>query len=138
MDKTIFAQVLELVPRRRLKSLSKREEQRHGNCKLSAWEQFICMSFAQLTHCNGLRDIETCFRAMSHKTYHLGMHSNVSKSQLSRINNQRPSIIFSTLAKMLIKEARALYRNDRFDKEMNEVVYALDSTYISLCLSMFP
>ena len=138
MDKAVFRQLLELVPQRSFRRTVARHESKHNNQILSAWEQFICMSFAQLTHCNGLRDIETSFRAMSHKTYHLGVHSNISKSQLSRVNNQRPSIIFSTLAKMLIKEARKLYRNDRFDKEMDEVVYALDSTYISLCLSMFP
>jgi Domain of unknown function (DUF4372) len=96
------------------------------------------MSFAQLTGCSGLRNIETCLRAMSSKLYHIGIHSNISKSSLARANDSRPSIIFKILCEELILQAKELYKNDRFSEDLNETVYALDSTYISLCLSMFP
>lgn len=138
MDKIIFLQLLEFIPKRRFKRLAKSQERLKRNDSLSAYEQFICMSFAQLTNCNGLRDIETSFRAMSHKLYHLGLYKNVSKSNLSRANNKRPSVIFKDLADILIKEARSLYEDDEFKDLLDEVVYILDSTYISLCLSIFP
>lgn len=138
MDKIIFSQLLDFAPKRNLKNSSKRSGIVHGNKKISVWEQFICMSFAQLTGCAGLRDIQTSFSAMSHKMYHLGIYSNISKSNLSRVNNQRPSEVFRSLVINLMKEARSLYKEDRFDKTLNEVVYVLDSTYISLCLSLFP
>lgn len=96
------------------------------------------MSFAQLTSCSGLRNIETCLRAMSSKLYHRGLHSNISKTSLSRINDTRSSTIFKSLCESLIKIARELYKEDKFCDSINEIVYVLDSTYISLCLSMFP
>lgn len=138
MAQTIFFQLLEFVPKRTFKSLAKhtRGELRAGS--ISAWEQFICMSFAQLTNCRGLREIEVSFNAMSHKTYHLGIHSGVSRSNLSRANNKRPSAIFKSLAELLIKQATTLYKGDKFEQELRQAVYVLDSTYISLCLSLFP
>lgn len=138
MEKIIFRQLLELIPQRSFRRIAASHESTFRNKKTSAWEQFICMSFAQLTGCNGLRDIQTSFSAMSHKMYHLGIHSNVSRSNLSRVNNQRPSEIFRSLVILLMKEAKSLYREDKFDKTLDEVVYVLDSTYISLCLSLFP
>lgn len=138
MEKTIFRQLLELVPQRSFRRIAEKDESRHGNQRITAWEQFIYMSFAQLTHCNGLRDIQTSFRAMSHKAYHLGIQTDIARSNLSRANNTRPSIIFKLLAQILIEEARSLYKDDRFESELNEMVYVLDSTYISLCLSLFP
>lgn len=138
MEKTVFRQLLEFVPQRSFRRIVEKHEVTHGNQKVSAWEQFIYMSFAQLTHCNGLRDIQTSFRAMSHKAYHLGIQTNIARSNLSRANNSRPSVIFKSLAIFLIKEARRLYKDEKFENELNEVVYVLDSTYISLCLSLFP
>jgi len=138
MDKIIFSQLLDFAPKRNLKNSAKKTKIVHGNKKISAWEQFVCMCFAQLTGCSGLRDIQTSFSAMSHKMYHLGIYSNISKSNLSRVNNQRPSEVFRSLVINLMKEARSLYKEDRFDKTLDEVVYVLDSTYISLCLSLFP
>ena len=138
MDKIIFAQLLDFVPRRKFKSVAKANEKQHGNQRLGIWEQFVCLSFAQLTQCNGLRDIQTSFSAMSHKTYHLGIQSRISKSTLSRTNEKRSSGIFKSLAERLIKEAKQLYKNDKFENNLDEVVYVLDSTYIALCLSLFP
>src|SRR5690606_12176612 len=96
------------------------------------------MSFAQLTNCSGLREIETGLSVMSHKTYHLGLHSGISKSNLSRANNKRPSQIYKSLAELLIKEASKLYRGEKLEQDLKHAVYVLDSTYISLCLSLFP
>ena len=97
MNKTVFSQLLSFTPKRQFKSWSKRKERPE---RLTAWEQFICMSFAQLTNCNGLREIELSFAAMSHKHYHLGLHSSVSRSNLSLANNRRSSEIFKTLAEL--------------------------------------
>jgi len=138
MDKIIFAQLLNFIPRRKFKSLAKSKDKLRRSDSLTALEQFICMAFAQLTNCSGLRDIETSLMAMSHKVYHLGLQNSVSKSNLSRVNNKRPSIVFKSLAELLIKEARELYKDEAFENLLDEVVYILDSTYISLCLSLFP
>jgi hypothetical protein len=138
MDKIIFAQLLEHVPKRSFKKRATKLDNSNGNQKLSSWEQFLCMSFAQLTSCSGLRNIETCLRAMSSKLYHIGLYSDISKTSLSRINDTRSSTIFKSLCESLIKIAKELYKDDKFCNSINEIVYVLDSTYISLCLSMFP
>jgi len=138
MDKIIFAQLLEHVPKHSFKKRANKLDNSNGNQKLSSWEQFLCMSFAQLTSCSGLRNIETCLRAMSSKLYHIGLHSEISKTSLSRINDTRSSAIFKSLCESLIKIAKELYKEDKFCDSINEIVYVLDSTYISLCLSMFP
>ena len=138
MYKLIFSQMLDYAPQRSLRRIVERHDVEHGNQKLSAWEQFICMSFAQLTHCSGLRDIETCLRGFSSKCYHVGLQNRVSKSTLARMNDTRPSIIFKTFCELLIKQARKLYENEKFMEDLKETVYVLDSTYIKLCLSMFP
>lgn len=138
MYKVIFSQLLDYAPTRSFRKIVSRLDVDHGNQKLSAWEQFICMSFAQLTHCSGLRDIETCLRGMSNKCYHVGLQTRVSKSTLARMNDSRPSIIFKTFCELLIKQARKLYANEKFIEDLNETIYVLDSTYIKLCLSMFP
>ena len=138
MDKTVLRQLLDLVPQRSFRRLSCEQKVSFDKQGLSAWEQFICMSFAQLTHCTGLREIEISVSAMSHKTYHLGLHSSVSKSNLSRANNKRPSSVFKSLAELLIKQASNLYKGEKLEEELKQAVYILDSTYISLCLSLFP
>lgn len=135
MSKTVFSQLLEFTPKRQFKILSKDKARPE---KLSAWEQFICMSFAQLTHCSGLREIEISFATMSHKLYHLGIHTGISKSNLSRANNSRPSTIFKMLAELLIQRASKLYKDEPFERDLKNAVYVLDSTYIAICLSLFP
>ena len=136
MGKTVFRQILELVPQRSFQRLALEHKTKFDNRGITAWEQFICMSFAQLTECSGLRDIETSLTAMSHKSYHLGLHSSVSKSNLSRANNKRPSLIFKLLAELLIKQAKKLYKGDPQEQEITQAVYALDSSYITLCFSL--
>ena len=112
-----------------------------GNYKtrdFSCWNQFLCMSFGQLTYRESLRDIETCLRAVQNKLYHMGIKSKVSKSTLADANEKRDYRIYEDFAQILIAQARELYRHEDFEKELDETVYALDSTTIDLCLSLFP
>jgi hypothetical protein len=113
--------------------------------KFSCWDQFLCMSFAQLTYRESLRDIETCLRdietclrAMQPKLYHMGIKSKVSRSTLAEANEKRDWRIYADFAQILIAQARELYKQEEFEKELDETVYALDATTIDLCLSLFP
>jgi hypothetical protein len=96
------------------------------------------MSFAQLTYRESLRDIETCLRAMQSKLYHMGIKSKISKSTLADANEKRDWRIYADFAQILIAQARELYRHEDFENQLDETVYALDSTIIDLCLSLFP
>ena len=102
-------------------------------------DQFLCMAFAQLTYRESLRDIEACLRAMRGKLYHMGVISgNIARSTLADANENRDWRIYADFAQVLIHHARDLYANDDFGVELEETVYALDSTMIELCLSLFP
>ena len=96
------------------------------------------MAFAQLTYRESLRDIECCLRSLQNKLYHMGIKGKVSRSTLADANENRDWRIYSDLAQILIHEARQLYANDDFGLELDETVYALDSSTIDLCLSVFP
>jgi hypothetical protein len=104
----------------------------------SCFDQFLCMAFAQLSYRESLRDIESCLRAMQNKVYHLGIRGRVSKSTLADANERRDWRIFADFAQVLISIARELYAGDDFGVELDETVYALDSSTIDLCLSLFP
>src|SRR3989339_1633002 len=104
----------------------------------TCWEQFLVMAFAQLTYRESLRDIETCLRAMKNKLYHLGIRNNISRSTLADANEKRDCKIYADFANILIKEAKELYSDEKFFNELDETIYALDSTTIDLCLSLFP
>jgi transposase len=96
------------------------------------------MAFAQLTYRESLRDIEACLRAQRNKLYHMGIRSNISRNTLANANKVRDWRIYAEFAHNLIHTARALYANDDFGVELDQTVYALDSTTIDLCLSVFP
>jgi len=96
------------------------------------------MAFAQLTYRESLRDIETCLRSVPNKLYHMGFHGRVSRSTLADANEKRDWRIYADFAQVLIHLARRLYIDDDFGVELNDTVYALDSTTIDLCLSLFP
>jgi len=96
------------------------------------------MAFAQLSYRDSLRDTVTCLRAMQNKLYHMGIRGRISKSTLADANEKRDWRIYSDFAQILINRARHIYQNDPFGAEINETVYALDSSTIDLCLSMFP
>jgi len=104
----------------------------------SCLDQFLCIAFAQLTYRESLRDIEACLRSMQNKLYHMGIRCNVSRSTLSDANEKRDWRIYADFAQVLIHIARDLYINDDFGVELDNTVYALDSTTIDLCLSLFP
>ena len=112
-----------------------------GNHKVKTFkcaDHFRVMSFAQLTYRESLRDIEACLRAMRPKLYHMGIHSTVSRNNLSNANEKRDWRIYAEFAQFLIVEARRLYADEELAVDLEASVYALDSTTIDLCLSMFP
>jgi hypothetical protein len=113
----------------------------HGHYKMksySCWDQFLCMAFAQLTYRESLRDIEACLRSAQRKLYHMGIRSKVSRNTLAHANQVRDWRIYADFAQILITRARRLYTHDTFGAELNQTAYALDSTTIDLCLSLFP
>ena len=101
-------------------------------------DQFLCMAFAQLTYRESLRDIETCLRAHQAKLYHLGIRGHVAKSTLANANEARDWRIYADFAMNLIQTARKLYASDSFAVELDQTAYALDTTTIDLCFSVFP
>ncbi len=112
-----------------------------GNYKIKNFtcrEQFLCMAFAQLTYRESLRDIQACLRAANKKLYHMGIRSKVSRNTLAHANQTRDWRIYADFAQVLIREARGLYINEDFGVQLEQTVYALDSTTIDLCLSLFP
>jgi hypothetical protein len=136
--KMVFAQVMEFLPMYEFQKCVRRYK---GNYKIkdfSCLDQFLCMAFAQLTYRSSLRDIETCLRSMKSKLYHMGIRSQVSRNTLSNANNTRDWRIYADFTQVLIHSARDLYSNDDFGLDLANTVYALDSTTIDLCLSVFP
>jgi len=113
----------------------------HGNYKVqsfSCWDQFLCLAFAQLTYRESLRDIEVCLRAARKKLYHMGIRSQVSRNTLAHANQVRSWHIYADFAQLLVSQARQLYAHESFATELGQTLYALDSTIIDLCLSLFP
>jgi len=112
-----------------------------GNYKVKSFsclDQFLCMAFAQLTYRESLRDIEACLRSMQNKLYHMGIRGGVSRNNLANANETRDWRIYADFAQVLIHQARSLYADDDFGVELDQTVYALDTTTIDLCLSLFP
>ncbi len=136
--KSIFAQLMEFLPIYEFRKCVKRY---NGNYKIKSftcWEQFLCMSFAQLTYRESLRDIEACLRAAHKKLYHMGIRSEVSRNTLANANQVRDWRIYADFAQAIIGIARKLYINEDFGVELQQTAYALDATIIDLCLSLFP
>lgn len=136
--KTIFSQVVEFLPLYEFRKCVKRYQGDYKVKSFSCMDQFLCMAFAQLTFRESLRDIESCLRSMQSKLYHMGIRGQVSRNTLANANNQRDWRIYSDFAQVLIHTAKNLYSNDDFGIELSNTVYALDSTTIDLCLSVFP
>jgi IS4 transposase len=134
----VFSQLMEFVPRRPFDTCVRRYHGERRVRRFSCRDQFLAMAFAQLTYRESLRDIETCLRAMGSKLYHAGFRSQVSRSTLADANEQRDWRIWADLAAVLIERARKLYASDAMSVELEQTVYAFDSTTINLCLSLFP
>lgn len=137
--KYVFAQINSLVVRYEFDKCVNRYR---GNYKIrdfSCWNQFLCMMFGQLTHRESIRDIATCLKAHQSKVYHLGIKQAISHSTITRANESRDWRIYADYAKHLIGIVRPLYAADKeFSEDLENTVYALDSTTIDLCLSIFP
>lgn len=138
IGKTVFSQIMEFLPWRTFQRRVERYQGNHRVKNFSCADQFLCMAFAQLTFRESLRDIEACLRSLKNKLYHLGIRGKVSRSTLADANNTRDWRIYADFAQLLIHQARQLYVNDDFGVELDNTVYALDSTTIELCLSLFP
>jgi len=135
---TIFSQLLQHLPWHHFHRCVDRYRGNHKVIEFKCADHFRVMSFAQLTYRESLRDIEACLRAMRPKLYHMGIHSTVSRNNLSNANERRDWRIYADFAQLLIVEARRLYADDDLAVDLDASVYVLDSTTIDLCLSMFP
>ena len=135
---TIFAQIMDFLPKHKFRKCVDRYRGNYRARSFSCFDQFMCMAFAQLTYRESLRDIECCLRAMHEKLYHMGIRGKVSRSTLAYANENRDWRIYCDFAQILIHEARQLYVNEDFGLELEQTVYALDSSTIDLCLSVFP
>jgi len=136
--KTLFAQIMDFLP---WKTFHRVVERYQGNYRIRAFscaDQFRILAFAQLTYRESLRDIEVCMAAQSAKLYHMGIRASVKRSTLGDANERRDWRIYADFAQRLITQARNLYTEDEFGVDLSNTVYALDSTTIDLCLSVFP
>mgnify|MGYP002641298612 CR=1 FL=1 len=136
--KTIFKQLMDFLPLYEFQCCVRRYKGNHKVISFSCYDQFLCMAFAQITYRESLRDIEACLRFQQPQLYHMGIRGKVSKSTLSDANENRDWRIYADFAQILIHHARHLYADEDLGIELNETIYALDSTTIDLCLSLFP
>jgi hypothetical protein len=138
IGKTIFSQIMDFLPLHEFRKCVKRYRGEYKVKSFSCLDQFLCMAFAQLTYRESLRDIEACLRSMQNKVYHMGIRARISRNTLAHANERRDWRIFADFAQVLIHQARQLYADEDFGVELAQTVYALDSTTIDLCLSLFP
>jgi hypothetical protein len=136
--KLVFAQITEHLPLPVFRQCVERYRGHHKVKSFTCLDQFLCMTFAQLTYRESLRDIEACLRAHQSKLYHMGIRGGVSRNTLANANQVRDWRIYADFAQHLIQIARGLYVNDSLGVDLDNTVYALDSSTIDLCLSLFP
>ena len=134
----VFSQLLDFLPKKQFDKCVRRYRGNRRIKTFSCFDQYLCMAFAQITYRQSLRDIETCLRAMQPKLYHCGIRGNVSRTTLAKANENRDWRIYADFAQILIDKARTLYADEDFGIQLSREVYALDSTTIDLCLSLFP
>ncbi len=136
--RTVFSQLIGFLPDREFRRCVERYQ---GDLRLrgfSCWDQYLTMAFAQLTYRESLRDIEACLRSLQGKLYHMGFRGKVARSTLADANESRDWRIYADFAQVLIATARRLYAQDPIGVDLDQSLYALDSTTIDLCLSLFP
>jgi len=136
--KLVFAQLVEHLPLHTFRRCVAKYSSRYPTLRFSHLDQFLCMAFAQLTFRESLRDIETCLRAHAAKLYHLGIRGGIARSTLADANEKRDWRIYQDFGLSLIQVARRLYARESFGVELSNTAYALDTTIIDLCLSLFP
>ena len=138
LGKFVFTQLLDLIHPEQFRRCVKRYQGNHKVKTFGCWDQFVCMAFGQVTYRHSLRDVEICLRSRQRQLYHMGIRGLVSHSTLADANHYRDWRIYADLAQVLIKQARLLYENEPLAAQLDQTVYALDSTTIDLCLSLFP
>jgi hypothetical protein len=136
--KTVFSQIMDYLPMHEFRKCVDRYNGNYHTSSFSCLDQYLCMTFAQLTYRESLRDIEACLRSRKEKLYHLGIRGRVSRSTLAEANEKRDWRMYADFCQILISQARSLYADEDFSIELKETAYALDSTTIDLCLSLFP
>jgi len=136
--KTVFSQLMDFLPMYEYRKCVDRYGGNYHTSSFSCMDQYLCMAFAQLTYRESLRDIEACLRSRKEKLYHLGIRGRVSRSTLAEANEKRDWRMYADFCQILISQARSLYADEDFGVELKETAYALDSTTIDLCLSLFP
>jgi len=136
--RTVFSQVMDFLPMYEFRKCVNRYNGNYRVRSFSCLDQFLSLSFAQLTYRESLRDIEACLGSVSRKLYHMGFRGKVTRTTLADANENRDWRIYADFALVLIHTARQLYQDDPFGVELDQTVYALDSTTIDLCLSLFP
>lgn len=136
--RTVFSQLLEFVPFSHFEHLVDVYQANKGVTTFSAWSHFICLAYAQLTRRSGLRDLVACLNAQRSKLYHIGIRSAVSRSTLADAAERRDYRLFEALGQRLIVIALALYGDEDIGLGLKGPVFAMDSTTIDLCLSLFP
>ncbi len=138
IGKLVFAQLMDFLPLHTFRRCVARYPSSYPTKTFSHLDQYLCMAFAQLTFRESLRDIEVCLRAQDSKLYHLGIRGHVARSNLADANEKRDWRIYRDFANALIVEARRLYAGDAFGVDLDNTVYALDTTTIDLSLKVFP
>ena len=137
LGRSVFSQLMDQLPCYEFQKCVARYRGDYQQKKFSCWDQFLAMAFAQLTYRESLRDIEACLRSMSGKLYHMGFRSRVARSTLADANESRDWRIYADFAQVLIGIARPLYARDPIGVDLDQSLYALDSTTIDLCLTLF-
>jgi hypothetical protein len=136
--RTVFSRLIEFLPHQEFQKCVARYAGDRYLKHLSCWDQYLAMAFAQLTYRESLRDIEVCLRSVGGKLYHMGFRGKVARSTLADANESRDWRIYADFAQVLIAIARPLYARDPIGINLEQSLYALDSTTIDLCLSLFP
>jgi hypothetical protein len=136
--KAVFAQLMEWIHPEQFHRCVTRYGGHYKVHHFSCWDQFLAMSFAQVTFRESLEDIEICLRSRHDQLYHLGFRSTIAHSTLADANRTRDWRIYADLAQGLIRRARQWYAHEPLGVELDQTIYALDSTTIDLCLSLFP
>jgi len=136
--RTVFAQLIDHLPPHEFHKCVARYDGNYKSRGFSCLDQFLCLAFAQLTFRESLRDIEACLRSVESKLYHMGFRGRVSRSTLADANEAHDWRIYADFAQVLIHIARPMYAHESLGFDLDNTVYALDSTTIDLCLSVFP
>ena len=137
VQSSVFAQLLSFVPLKHFEYLVRKFSANHGTHSFTAWSHFVAMSYARLTRRDGLRDLVACLNSQHSKLYSLGLRQKLSRSTLADAAERRDWRLFEALGQRLITQALELHSNDSLALGLKEPLYAMDSTVVDLCLSLF-